>query len=138
MNVEKMRDILNKVKEYDNIIIFRHKRPDGDAVGSTKGLREILRLTYPQKKIYLLNSDSSDYLSFLGDEDEPISDELYCESLGIIIDTATTERISNPKYSLCKEIVKIVGLYNNLVLAILQPGSHAIAFYGDRNAFSLR
>ena len=107
MTVEKMRAILNKIKEYDNIIIFRHKRPDGDAVGSTKGLREILRLTYPQKKIYLLNSDSSDYLSFLGDEDEPILDEIYGDALGIIIDTATTDRISNPKYLLCKEIVKI-------------------------------
>ena len=44
MNIENMRRILDKIKEYDRIIIFRHKRPDGDAVGSTKGLREILRL----------------------------------------------------------------------------------------------
>jgi phosphoesterase RecJ-like protein len=107
MNIEKMRAILNKIKEYDNIVIFRHKRPDGDSVGSTKGLREILRLTYPSKNIYLINSDQSDYLSFLGDEDEPIADDLYGNALGIIIDTATTDRISNPLYSLCKEIVKI-------------------------------
>lgn len=107
MNKEKMTVILQKIKEYDRIILFRHIRPDGDAVGSTKGLREILRLTYPEKEIYVINSDYSDYMKFLGDEDEPISDELYADALGIALDTATIDRISNKKYSLCRELVKI-------------------------------
>lgn len=107
MNIEIMRVILNKIKEYDRIIIFRHKRPDGDAVGSTKGLREILRLTYPEKEILLINNDYADYVAFLGAEDEQIEDEKYKEALGIVIDTGTAERISNPKYALCKELVKI-------------------------------
>ena len=46
MNKHQMQMILDKIKEYGKIIIFRHKRPDGDAVGSTKGLAEILKLTY--------------------------------------------------------------------------------------------
>ena len=107
MNMQHMTEILNKIKEYDRIIIFRHKRPDGDAVGSTKGLREILRLTYPEKEICLLNTDYSDFVAFLGDEDEPRPDEFYASALGIVIDTATKERISNPKYALCREIAKI-------------------------------
>ena len=107
MNIENMRRILDKIKEYDRIIIFRHKRPDGDAVGSTKGLREILRLTYPQKEVLLLNADYSDYVSFLGDEDKPVSDDYYATALGIVIDTATADRISNPKYALCREVVRI-------------------------------
>ena len=37
MQLENMKRILDKIKEYEHIIIFRHKRPDGDAVGSTKG-----------------------------------------------------------------------------------------------------
>ena len=107
MNIESMRAILDKIKEYDRIIIFRHKRPDGDAVGSTKGLREILRLTYPEKEVLLINNDYADYIAFLGSEDEQIEDEKYADALGIVIDTATVERISNPKYALCKELVKI-------------------------------
>lgn len=107
MNLESMKAILDKIKEYDRIILFRHKRPDGDAVGSTKGLREILRLTYPQKDIRLINCDYSDYVAFLGDEDEAQEDDFYRSALGIVIDTATVERISNPKYVLCKELVKI-------------------------------
>ena len=107
MNRQAMEQILNKIKEYDRIILFRHKRPDGDAVGSTLGLREILRLTYPQKEILIINSDYSDYMSFLGKEDEDRPDAFYAEALGIVIDTATAERISNPKYTLCRELCKI-------------------------------
>ena len=104
---EAMQAIFQKIREYDRIVIFRHKRPDGDAVGSTLGLRGILRLTYPHKQIVVNNSDYSDYMGFLGDEDPPMSDEFYAEALGIIIDTATEDRVSNPRYTLCKEFCKI-------------------------------
>ena len=107
MNKEQMQQILSKIKEYRKIVIFRHLRPDGDAVGATKGLREILRLTYPEKEIYLLNKDYSDYVGFLGDEDAPLPDEALSDALGIVLDTATAERISNPQYALCRELCKI-------------------------------
>ena len=107
MSLETMRAILDKIKEYDRIILFRHFRPDGDAVGSTKGLQRILQLTFPEKEVYLQNNDFSEYLSFLGGEDAPLADELYADALGIVLDTATVKRISNPKYELCKELVKI-------------------------------
>lgn len=104
---ENMKIILDKIKEYDKILIFRHFRPDGDAVGSTKGLATILRLTYPEKKIYLQNADFSEYMSFLGGEDTLLPDEAYKDALGIVVDTGTAERISNKKYSLCRELIKI-------------------------------
>ena len=107
MSLNTMEQILNKIKEYDKIIIFRHFRPDGDAIGSTKGLREILRLTYPEKEIYLINNDSSEFLAFLGDEDPDVNDEFYAQALGIVLDTATSKRVSNQKFKLCKEVIKI-------------------------------
>lgn len=107
MNREIMQAILQKIKAYDRIIITRHFRPDGDAVGSTKGLAAILRLSFPKKEIYLLNDDQSEYLSFLGGESEPLADEMYADALGIILDTGTIDRVSNKKISLCREIVKI-------------------------------
>ena len=107
MQYEIMKKILEKIKEYNKIIIFRHFRPDGDAIGSTKGLREILRATYPEKTVLLINEDMSDYLSFLGGEDAPISDEEYSDALAIIVDTGTADRASNKRFSLCREVVKI-------------------------------
>ncbi len=107
MNKEIMSTILEKIKEYDRIIIFRHFRPDGDAVGSTKGLQRILQLSFPQKQILLINDDYSDYLAFLGGEDPAIPDEEYADALGIVLDTATLKRVSNQKCTLCKELIKI-------------------------------
>lgn len=106
MNLEVKKQILEKIKEYDKILIFRHKRPDGDCTGSTKGLQRILQLTYPEKTILLQNCDFSEYVAFLGSEDEIIPEE-YKDALGIVVDTSVTERISNPNYSLCKELIKI-------------------------------
>ncbi len=107
MNKKTMQKILQKIKEYDRIIITRHFRPDGDAVGSTKGLAAILRLSFPEKEILLLNEDQSEYLSFLGGESEPIPEEMYADALGIVLDTGTIDRVSNKKITLCKELVKI-------------------------------
>ena len=104
---ENMKKVFDKIKEYDKIFIFRHFRPDGDAIGSSKGLCALLKNTYPDKKIYLQNSDFSNYLAFLGGEDDLFPDEEYADALGIVLDTATQKRISNQKFSLCKELVKI-------------------------------
>lgn len=107
MNREAMKSVLDKIKEYDRIFLFRHIRPDGDCVGSTKGLREILRLSYPEKEIYLIDWQKCDYLEFLGSDDDSVDDSLYEGALAIVLDTATEERISNTKYKLCREVVKI-------------------------------
>ena len=106
-NFEIKKKILDKIKQYNRIIITRHFRPDGDAIGSTKGLAGILKLSFPQKEVYVLNEDSSQYLAFLGGEDAPIDDEKYADALVIVCDTATTDRISNKKYALGKELIKI-------------------------------
>lgn len=103
---ENMKTILEKIKEYDRIFIFRHFRPDGDAMGSTKGFARILRLSFPEKDIRILNDDFSDYLAFMGGEDAPASDEDYATALAIVMDTGTAKRVSNQKFSLCKEVVK--------------------------------
>lgn len=107
MNREVKQQILNKIKEYDRIMLFRHVRNDGDCVGATKGMKRILQLTFPEKEIYLIDSDNAKYLEFMGPEDEPVSDEMYADALGIVIDTASEARISNKKYTLCKELIKI-------------------------------
>ncbi len=106
MNKQIKVDILNKIKEYDRIIISRHVRPDGDCMGATKGLREVLRDSFPDKEIYIVNEDYSDYLYFMGGEDS-ITPDMYDGALQIVLDTAVTSRISNKSYSLAKELIKI-------------------------------
>ncbi|MBE6926841.1 MAG: bifunctional oligoribonuclease/PAP phosphatase NrnA [Ruminococcaceae bacterium] len=107
MNLEVKKQILEKIKEYDRIMIFRHIRNDGDCVGATKGLKRILQLSFPEKEIYLIDQDTAQYLEFMGPEDAPVADELYTDALGIVVDTASEARISNKNYKLCKELIKI-------------------------------
>ena len=104
---ETMQLILDKIIKYDKIIITRHIRPDGDAIGSSRGLAAMLRLSFPDKKIYVQTEDKSEYLAFLGADDEKIPDGEYEGALMIVTDTATVDRISNSRVDLVKEIVKI-------------------------------
>ena len=107
MNLEIKQQILQKINDYNTICLFRHVRNDGDCVGATKGFKRILQLTYPEKEIYLIDHDTAKYLEFMGPEDPEIEDSVYAASLGIVLDTGSEARISNKKYTLCKELIKI-------------------------------
>ena len=107
MSLEITNQIMEKIRAYDRIMLFRHVRNDGDCVGATKGLKRILQLTWPEKEIYLIDADTAKYLEFMGPEDEPVAEELYTDALGIVLDTASEARISNKNYKLCKELIKI-------------------------------
>ncbi len=44
--------IYKKIKKYDTIVIARHIGPDPDALGSQNGLKELINLNFPKKKVY--------------------------------------------------------------------------------------
>lgn len=99
-------DIIKKIEEYQTIVVCRHVRPDGDAVGSSIGLSEIIKATYPDKKVYAVCDDRSDYLSFFDYEIEN-DEKYYDDSLVIVVDCANQKRVSNKYLHLAKEIIKI-------------------------------
>ena len=39
--------IINKIKEFDRIIIHRHQNADPDALGSQGGLAEVIKAAFP-------------------------------------------------------------------------------------------
>ncbi|ELU71829.1 hypothetical protein PNI0008_01394 [Streptococcus pneumoniae PNI0008] len=47
--MEICQQILEKIKEYDTIIIHRHMKPDPDALGSQVGLKALLEHHFPEK-----------------------------------------------------------------------------------------
>ena len=120
MNYEIKEAILNKIKEYDRIFLFRHVRNDGDCVGATKGMKALLQASFPEKEIYIIDTETAAYLEFMGPEDAPVPEEMYETALGIVLDTASEGRISNKNYSRCKELIKIdhhipLECYGNLI-----------------------
>jgi bifunctional oligoribonuclease and PAP phosphatase NrnA len=102
---EKMERILNKIKEYNTIIIHGHKRPDGDCYGSQFGLKNVIQSSFPDKKVYVVGERSA-FVDFIGQLDV-ISDDQYQGALSIVVDTAVEDRISDPRYVLGAEIIKI-------------------------------
>ena len=107
MNYEVKKAILEKIRQYDRIFLFRHVRNDGDCVGATKGMKALIQASFPGKEVYLIDEDTAAYLEFMGPEDAPVEDALYETGLGIVLDTASEARISNKNYKLCKELIKI-------------------------------
>ena len=97
--------IYNKINEYDRIIISRHLRPDGDAVGSTKGLQAILKASFPGKEILCINEDYADQTAFLGSEDAQLPEEEYRNALVIVLDSAEKGRVSNKNIGAAKELI---------------------------------
>ena len=91
-------DILNEIKKYNRIIIHRHSKPDGDALGSQIGLKHILKDTFPEKEIYVVG-DATGHYGFMDDcvMDE-IDDNLYNGTLAIILDCGGKHLISDNRY----------------------------------------
>lgn len=100
-----MIEILEKIKQYETIIIHRHVRPDPDAYGSQLGLKYILEEAFPEKHIYAVGQ-SEPTLEFIGDLDI-IEDDVYNGALVIVCDTANAPRIDDTRYNTGSELIKI-------------------------------
>jgi phosphoesterase RecJ-like protein len=96
--------MINQIKENDSIIIFRHIRPDMDAIGSQLALKKIIELNFPNKKVYVTGEKAYNLASF-GEMDQ-FNPDTYVKSLAIVLDTANKERVSDQNYLLCHKIVK--------------------------------
>lgn len=104
--LEVFNKILEKIKEYDTIIIHRHERPDGDCIGSQMGLKYVIEDTFPHKKVYAVGDKVPEYLSDLGKSEE-ISDDIYKEALVITVDTSLKKRICDQRFLNGKYLIKI-------------------------------
>ncbi|MDR0831808.1 MAG: bifunctional oligoribonuclease/PAP phosphatase NrnA [Bacillales bacterium] len=103
MNYQK--EIFKLVKEHNIITIFRHLKPDGDALGSQWGLYYLLKDNFPDKQIYAVGDTLNNFPNIIGKE-EVVSDELIKKSLAIIIDVGDTPRVEG-NFKIAKKIIKI-------------------------------
>ncbi len=100
-------NILQAIAAYDTIIIHRHKRPDGDAMGSQLGLKHLILENYPQKTVYAVGDDPG-YFGFMeGAVMDEIPDSAYQGALAIILDSAAPHLISDDRYTLAEKTARI-------------------------------
>ena len=99
--------VLQAIWEYDTIIIHRHSRPDGDAMGSQLGLKHLIKENFPEKQVYAVGDDPR-YFGFMEDSAmDIIADEVYAGALSIVLDSGAAHLISDDRYSLAKKTVRI-------------------------------
>ncbi len=90
--------ILDLIKSYDKIIIHRHKKPDGDAIGSQVGLKHIIKANFPEKTVYAVGDPAGRYAFVEDSTPDTIPDSEYNNALAIILDTSARSLISDERY----------------------------------------
>ncbi len=99
--------ILNELKAYDTIIIHRHTKPDGDALGSQIGLKHILKENFPEKQIFAVG-DGAGFFSFMDDSTmDEIPDSVYENALAVILDCGAPGLISDTRYTKAARTLRI-------------------------------
>lgn len=100
-------NVMQAIRQYDRIIIHRHGRPDGDAMGSQIGLKHLLLENFPEKQVYVVG-DNPGFFGFMeGAVMDQIQDSTYAGSLAIILDSGSRSMINDDRYSLAEKTVRI-------------------------------
>lgn len=95
------------IKNYNTIIIHRHSNPDGDAMGSQIGLKGVLQLSFPDKKIYAVGDDARRFSFMEGSKMDELDDSVYSGALAIILDVSAKALISDSRYTLAEKTIRI-------------------------------
>lgn len=99
--------IIQEIRNHDTIILHRHSRPDGDALGSQIGLKHLLRENFPEKQIYVVG-DEAGFFSFMEDcVMDQIPDSAYEGALAMILDCGAAALVSDDRYRLAARTVRI-------------------------------
>ena len=88
------KELIKRIEANEKIAIYRHSDPDGDAAGSSFGLKELIKLNYPNKDVRVISSDSNELVDLLFPQADSFDEAFIDGALQIVTDTANTERIS--------------------------------------------
>ncbi len=97
--------IYKQIKKYNKIILARHIGADPDALGSTLGLKEAILYTFPKKQVYVVGSPAQHH-KYIGELDK-FTENMYEDSLLIVLDTPNKERIDGVLVDKFKYKIKI-------------------------------
>lgn len=99
--------VLDAIRAFPRIIIHRHLKPDGDAIGSQVGLRDILRHNFPEKEILIVGDSPARYGFIEGSTPDTVEDAAYENALAIVLDTSAKALISDTSYTLAAKTVRL-------------------------------
>ena len=99
--------ILQAISDFDTIILHRHSRPDGDAMGSQIGLKHLILENFSGKTVYMVG-DETGYLSFMEDSVmDVLPDSAWEGALAIILDCGGAHLVSDDRWKLAAKTVRM-------------------------------
>ena len=99
------KEVIKLIERYNRIIIHRHSKPDGDALGAQLGLKAIIQENYPKKMVYVVGDMTNRY-AFMGEMDN-IPDSFYSDALAIVCDSSEQFLINDERYKKAEKIIKL-------------------------------
>ena len=99
------KKIFKIIKKYDEIVLARHISPDPDAIASQIALRDAIKLTFPQKKVYAIGAGVHKF-KYLGNLDKVNLKELH-NALLIVLDVPNFCRVDGIEELEYQAILKI-------------------------------
>lgn len=95
--------IYRKIQEYDTIVVARHIGVDPDALSSQLALRDSIKLTFPEKRVYAIGTGSAKFCH-IGKLDKI---EKVDNALLIVTDTPDQKRVDSVDFSCFSYKIKI-------------------------------
>ena len=97
---------LELVKKYDRIVIFRHRVPDFDALGTQLGLKYFLQEHFPDKEILTVGDDHNKFTPKLFEEMDIVDDDWFNDTfLAIICDVSDPDRVADERVTKATESI---------------------------------
>ena len=100
------QSILQAIKAHNTIIIHRHQKPDGDALGSQIGLKHLIQDNFPQKTVHIVGDGAGRFAFMDGAVMDEIDDNAYENALAFVLDCGAEHLISDERWKTAKTTVR--------------------------------
>ena len=100
-------EIIREIGKHNRIIIHRHSKPDGDAIGSQAGLKYLIEENFPGKEVYAVGDAAGRYAFMDGSTPDVIPDGYYADALAIVLDTSSPALISDARWQTAAATARI-------------------------------
>ena len=99
--------VMTLIREHDTIVIHRHSKPDGDALGSQIGLKHVIMENFPNKRVYMTGDAAGRYAFMADSVMDEVPDSVFPEALCVILDTSAAHLISDDRYHQAKALCRM-------------------------------
>ena len=102
------KEIIKLIKKYNKIAVFRHIKPDFDALGTQLGLATWIKDNFKDKDVKCFGDNHVTLTPRLFPESDKVNDSWFNDPfLAIIVDVGSKSRVADPRFEKAEKIITI-------------------------------